>query len=99
MKFISYVRKKSKKISKRSNIPLRQCKLFSLSFRQEIVPKYQTFAYTMKNYLLTHEGITYSDPYIVNGIEWRLKIYPRGNGVAKDSHISVFLEMSKAYCN
>jgi len=53
----------------------------------------------MKNYLLTHEGITYSDPYIVNGIEWRLKIYPRGNGVAKDSHISVFLEMSKAYCN
>jgi len=22
----------------------------------------------MKKYLLTHEGITYSDPYIVNGI-------------------------------
>ncbi len=48
---------------------------------------------------MSHEGITYSDPYIVNGIEWRLKIYPRGNGVAKDTHISVFLEMSKAYSN
>lgn len=65
--------------------------LFVLSNRQEIVPKYQTFTYEMKKNLLTHEGITYSEPYIVNGIEWRLKIYPRGNGVAKDTHISVFL--------
>ena len=37
----------------------------------------------MPKNLLNHEGITYSDPYTVNGIEWRLKIYPRGNGVAK----------------
>lgn len=35
----------------------------------------------------------------MNGIEWRLKIYPRGNGVAKNTHLSVFLELSKGYEN
>ena len=55
------------------------------------MPRYEAFKYTMQKYLLSHEGITYSEPYSINGIEWRLKIYPRGNGVAKDTHISVFL--------
>lgn len=32
-----------------------------------------------------------------NGIEWRLKIYPKGNGGGKDTHMSVFLEMTKAF--
>lgn len=32
-----------------------------------------------------------------NGIEWRLKIYPKGNGLAKDTHMSVFLEMTKGF--
>lgn len=29
------------------------------------------------------------------GITWRLKVYPNGNGVAKNTYISVFLEMLK----
>ena len=41
----------------------------------------------------------YSDPYFLNGIEWRLKIYPKGNGMAKETHMSVFLEMTKGYVN
>jgi hypothetical protein len=32
-------------------------------------------------------------------MEWRLKIYPRGNGGAKNTHLSVFLELSKGYEN
>ena len=32
----------------------------------------------------------------MNGVEWRLKIYPKGNGVAKGKYLSVFVEMSKA---
>ena len=39
----------------------------------------------------------YSNSEELNGIEWRLKIYPRGNGVAKNTHLSVFLELSKGY--
>lgn len=32
-------------------------------------------------------------------MEWRLKIYPKGNGGAKNTHLSVFLELSKGYEN
>lgn len=49
----------------------------------EIVPKYNEFKYALKNYEHLGEGIIYSDPYLSNGIEWRMKIYPKGNGVAK----------------
>jgi hypothetical protein len=30
-------------------------------------------------------------------MEWKLKIYPKGNGQAKDTHMSVFLELTKAF--
>jgi tripartite motif-containing protein 37 len=32
---------------------------------------------------------------IVNGMMWRLKVYPDGNGVAKGTFLSVFLELTK----
>jgi len=35
----------------------------------------------------------------MNGVEWRLKIYPRGNGLARDKYISVFVEMAKGLVN
>lgn len=53
----------------------------------------------LKNFEQLGEGIVYSDPYISNGIEWRMKIYPRGNGAAKETHLSVFLEMTTAFVN
>jgi hypothetical protein len=59
--------------------------------RHELVPKYHKFTYLLQDYPQQGEAIVYSDPCELNGIEWRLKIYPRGNGVAKNTHLSVFL--------
>jgi tripartite motif-containing protein 37 len=35
----------------------------------------------------------YSEPLLVHGQVWRLKVYPRGSGVAEGTHLSVFLEL------
>lgn len=55
------------------------------------MPNYHKFAYKLRNYPELPDSIVYSDPCLLNGIEWRLKIYPRGNGGAKNTHLSVFL--------
>jgi hypothetical protein len=73
-----------------------QCKIF-FNFRHEIVPRYNEFDYILKDYRSLEDGIVYSDVYHLNGIEWRLKIYPHGNGLVKETHLSVFLEMSKGF--
>lgn len=39
----------------------------------------------------------YSDPVSVNGISWRLKVYPNGNGSHKGTYLSVFVEMFKGW--
>jgi hypothetical protein len=62
-----------------------------------LVPKFHKFSYVLENYSQLGEGIIYSPPEVVNGLEWRLKVYPRGNGVAKGTHLSVFLELSKGF--
>lgn len=36
----------------------------------------------------------YSAPLHVNGLCWRLKVYPDGNGVVRGNYLSVFLELS-----
>jgi len=36
----------------------------------------------------------YSPPLSVNGLSWRLKVYPDGNGVVRGNYLSVFLELS-----
>lgn len=41
------------------------------------------------------QEIVYSDILETNGLQWRLKIYPNGNGVAKGAYLSIFLEMVK----
>lgn len=71
----------------------------NLCLSHELVPKYRKFTYQMDHYGQLTDSIVYSHSYEINGIEWRLKIYPKGNGVAKNTHISVFLEMSKGYIN
>lgn len=70
----------------------------SLDIFSELIPDYNIFSYKLENYAST-SGIIYSPSYIVNGIEWRLKIYPKGNGIAKDKYVSVFVEMTKAFIN
>jgi tripartite motif-containing protein 37 len=44
-------------------------------------------------FALSCSEILYSPCLFISGTTWRLKIYPRGNGVAKDQYLSVFLEM------
>jgi tripartite motif-containing protein 37 len=39
----------------------------------------------------------YSEHLVTNGIKWRLKIYPHGNGNAKNIYLSIFLEMDSKY--
>ena len=36
----------------------------------------------------------YSQPLNVNGLSWRLKVYPDGNGVVRGNYLSVFLELT-----
>jgi len=69
----------------------------SAEFDSEIIPQYDSCAFRIKNYsTLRHTTeVIYSDPLFVNGLTWRLKVYPNGNGVAKGSYLSVFLEMLK----
>jgi len=41
----------------------------------------------------TSKDTIYSTELLTNGLVWRLKIYPNGNGVAKGEYISIFLEL------
>lgn len=36
----------------------------------------------------------YSLPIGCNGVSWRLKVYPNGNGIVKERYLSVFLELT-----
>lgn len=57
----------------------------------EIIPEFHSFTYELANFSSLDYTIVYSESYLLNGIEWRLKIYPKGNGQAKDKCLSVFL--------
>lgn len=65
--------------------------------RSEIVPPFDSGIFHLKPYSkLKHtQEIVYSDTLLSNGLQWRLKIYPNGNGAAKGVYLSVFLEMIK----
>lgn len=68
-----------------------------IDFPSELVPNYESSVFVIKDFSrirLTHE-VVYSDPLITNGLTWRLKVYPNGNGIAKGNYISVFIEMLK----
>ena len=66
-------------------------------FPSELVPSYDNSAFVIRDFSRirhTHE-VVYSEPLIFNGLTWRLKVYPNGNGIAKGNYISIFLEMLK----
>jgi len=65
--------------------------------RSELVPEYDSATFVMMNYskLRKTKDIVYSEPLQKNGLVWRLKIYPNGNGVAKGGYLSIFLELVK----
>lgn len=62
----------------------------------EIVPGYDSATFAMQNFtqLQFKADPVYSAPLHVNGLCWRLKVYPDGNGVVRGNYLSVFLELS-----
>ncbi|KAL5255479.1 hypothetical protein ACHWQZ_G010899 [Mnemiopsis leidyi] len=64
-------------------------------FISEIVPQYQSATFTLRNFSMLKRKAdpVYSSHLNCNGIKWRLKVYPDGNGVARSNYLSVFLEL------
>lgn len=74
---------------------MQQSNSVSVDFPSELTPVFEESAFVIHNYSQvreTHEVI-YSEPLIANGLTWRLKVYPNGNGIAKGNYLSIFLEM------
>lgn len=65
-------------------------------FSSELVPPYDTCTFLIERFsFLQLEGLAvYSKSLLVNGLCWRLKVYPCGNGPARGEYLSVFLELS-----
>jgi len=65
-------------------------------FQSEIVPSYDEKTFSMSHFsvLQGKADPVYSPPLHVNGLSWRLKVYPDGNGVVRGNYLSVFLELS-----
>lgn len=75
------------------------CTPVPADFVSEIVPTYDTGVFLMKSFTkLQQKGdAIYSPPLHVNGLCWRLKIYPNGNGSVRKEYLSVFLELSSGF--
>jgi tripartite motif-containing protein 37 len=65
-------------------------------FTSEIVPQYDTSTFQINNFSQSQlkADPVYSPPLNINGLSWRLKVYPDGNGVVRGNYLSVFLELS-----
>lgn len=65
----------------------------------EIVPAYETGVFSMQNFTKLQKKAepVYSSPLYVNGLCWRLKVYPGGNGAVRKEYLSVFLELTVGY--
>jgi tripartite motif-containing protein 37 len=75
------------------------CTPIPADFVSEIVPSYDTGTFLIKNFTkLQQKGdAIYSNPLHVNGLCWRLKVYPNGNGSVRKEYLSVFLELSSGF--
>ncbi|XP_055316274.1 protein PF3D7_1417600-like [Sitodiplosis mosellana] len=70
-----------------------------VDFVSEIVPSYETGTFLMEKFTsLQRKGLPiYSNELNVNGLQWRLKVYPYGNGAVRGEYLSVFLELTHGY--
>eukprot|EP00871_Galdieria_phlegrea_P004135 jgi/Galph1/4722/GphlegSOOS_G3400.1 len=79
-----------------SIVPVEDTDIFS-----EAVPSYRKGVLKIENYteLVRSRScdVILSEPIVSNGLVWRLKVYPTGNGDARDCFISVFLELVSGY--
>ncbi len=60
----------------------------------DLIPEYDFWEYDLPEFS-KRNGIVYSNSHFLNGVEWRLKVYPKGNGLAREKYISVFVELTK----
>lgn len=69
------------------------------SLYSEIIPPYDNGNFVIHNFsqLQRKSDPVYSNPLHCNGLVWRLKVYPEGNGVVRGNYLSVFLELSAGY--
>lgn len=75
------------------------CTPIPADFVSEIVPNYDTGIFLIKSFTkLQQKGdAIYSNPLHVNGLCWRLKVYPNGNGSVRNEYLSVFLELTSGF--
>ena len=68
----------------------------SPEFPSEILPEYHSRTFLIKNFSVLQQNTDpiYSQPLDVNGLTWRLKVYPDGNGTVRGTYLSVFLELT-----
>lgn len=68
-------------------------------FVSEIVPPYDTGNFLIEKFtILQQKGVpVYSNELHINGLQWRLKVYPYGNGAVRGEYLSVFLELTSGY--
>uniref|UniRef100_A0A1L8DTG1 Putative e3 ubiquitin-protein ligase trim37 n=1 Tax=Nyssomyia neivai TaxID=330878 RepID=A0A1L8DTG1_9DIPT len=71
----------------------------SADFTSEMVPSFDRCSFHLENFSgLQQKGLpVYSHPLKVNGLVWRLKVYPFGNGIVRGEYLSVFLELTTGH--
>ena len=64
--------------------------------QSEVVPPYSCSVFTIDDFtrLRADADPVYSPPLFVDGLKWRLKVYPDGNGIVRGNYLSVFLELT-----
>jgi tripartite motif-containing protein 37 len=73
--------------------------LFLFSVDSVLSQEEATFIMRPFSVLKDRGETAYSEPLVINGITWRLKVYPNGNGSVKGTYMSVFVEMVKGWGN
>ena len=65
-------------------------------FPSELLPVYQSSTFTIKNFSQLQQKVdpVYSSSLDIDGLTWRLKVYPNGNGTVRGVYLSVFLELT-----
>jgi tripartite motif-containing protein 37 len=72
----------------------------SADFPSELIPEYCSAEFRIGPdfaRIQAEREVVYSTPLRTNGLTWRLKVYPNGNGMAKGSFVSIFLELSAGF--
>ena len=89
---------KMKKLKEKLNEDKEINKNFNLNLSSEIpnsiIPSYETAIFQVENFeKINNSEVIYSPELIINGLKWRLKLYPKGNASSKNEYLSIFLEL------